>query len=100
MLILLIILVMGVQLLESAKFVNFIDDRIDTSQNNIPLKAIIEAFHAPSSNGSGANDTGPRFRLYLLQIYSFLCADSSSQSGVVCGQLSLVGEQLLSIEEN
>lgn len=41
------------QLLESAKFVNFIDDRIDIRQY-IPLKAIIEAFHAPSSNGSGA----------------------------------------------
>lgn len=54
---------MGVQLLESAKFVNFIDDRIDISQY-IPLKAIIEAFHAPSSNVSGANETGPRFRLY------------------------------------
>lgn len=51
---------MGVQLLESAEFVNFIDDRIDTSQY-IPLKAIIEAFHAPSSNGSGANDQGPDF---------------------------------------
>lgn len=60
---------MGVQLLESAKFVNSIDDRIDLSQY-IPLKAIIEAFHAPSSNGSGANDTGPRFRLYLLPIYT------------------------------
>lgn len=90
---------MGVQLLESAEFVNFLDDRIDISQY-IPLKAIIEALHSPSSNGSGANDTGPRFRLYLLQIYTFLFADSSSQSGVVCGQLSLVGKQLLSIEEN
>lgn len=78
---------MGVQLLESAKFVNFIDDRIDISQY-IPLKAIIEAFHAPSSNVIGAYETGPRFRLYLLQIYTILCADSSSQSGVVCGQLS------------
>lgn len=87
---------MGVQLLESAKFVNFIDNSIDISQY-IPLKAIIEAFHAPSSNGCGANDTGPRFRQYLLQIYTFLCAESSSQSGVVCGQ-SLVGKQLLSIE--